>query len=947
MNRGCLVAAVVLLACAETEAEPEAKSDVVPPSEEEIADGPMDPCPDTVDTCPGAERVWERDGRSICVPNTPDCGPDEVPGATGECVPLAASCGIGTRDGSGRCVYAEPECGPGQFVAAGLCVDSPAWSCPDNAWPQAPFGKDRWYVLAGGPADGDGSKDSPFTELQTAVEAADPGDAILVGAGEYGPVILKDDLLLRGLCPEKTRIDGGDVPAIRVAERQNVVVEGFGLDGASITVRVTDSDEITLRNLRIRPGASRGIDVEHSGTIAIEDVVIERLVSPPAEVGLRVWKSQGLTVTRAEVTGTTFGMYIDRVTGFLIDQSRLWQNVRAMTVQECEGAGLVRRTRLEDHRIGVQLIPHQLAPDFELTFESVDIVRVNEPMTPDTPVGIGIRLSWPQLRVNVVASRFHGLVQALQLAFTPFGPGHLEALSVRDSWCEAMGDKSIDLRTTAPMPGDVRIENTVFVGVEADAYFEAPGTQVTIERSTFESIGAVGIWMAWPKRVIVRDNAIYDGDIGLTVLGASDSVISGNLFWHTGGDAVQLGNIESTPGEFTGTKVTGNHFVAPVGQAVQVRGGTGVDVSSNRVVDAGTGDESGAAIFGLNTEAMTVRGNAIVDPDAMGISIVDGSATVEDNVVLGALIAGIAGSLCEVTVRGNTIVGTRTGSFEDGDLGMGISMERCAAEVADNTVVFNGTIGISVSKTADGPQIVRDNVVQANPIGVSLGRGGLDAPLMQVTNNTVRCAAGRGIEVDGRRADLTDNRVEHTRWDPLGQFADGVFVSEGAAVTMTSDVVDVSAGIGLRIQTGAEVVASGVRVTNGDGPGITVNTDAALVLESGSRVEANVHTGLSVNGAFVQLVNSTIENVAPFGIHARYGDGVAIQGDGELLCVGSTVTGAARVGLLVDTGSASLSGCTFSGILHDVVRQHGGTIDAEDQGRHLDDEAARAVDPGL
>ncbi len=73
-------------------------------------------------------------------------------------------------------------------------------------------------------------KGQAYASIQSAVEAANPGDTVVVNDGIYNENVLikKNDITLIGKNREKTIIDGGKASSgIRIDESHNVRISGF------------------------------------------------------------------------------------------------------------------------------------------------------------------------------------------------------------------------------------------------------------------------------------------------------------------------------------------------------------------------------------------------------------------------------------------------------------------------------------------------------------------------------------------------------------------------------------------------------------------------------------------------------------------------------------------------------------------------------------------------
>jgi nitrous oxidase accessory protein len=154
--------------------------------------------------------------------------------------------------------------------------------------------------------------------LQALVDAAMPGDRIVVPAGRYeGDLLIDKPLMLVGAGrPVLLGSGSGSVVRIRAA---GVTLEGFDIDGrrggdlgrdtAGIHVA---APHVTIRNCRVRE-ALFGIYLRESDDAIVEESTITGIPDrPPGEVGsgIHVWNSQRYRLTGNQIVGTRDGMYI-------------------------------------------------------------------------------------------------------------------------------------------------------------------------------------------------------------------------------------------------------------------------------------------------------------------------------------------------------------------------------------------------------------------------------------------------------------------------------------------------------------------------------------------------------------------------------------------------------------------------------------------------------------
>lgn len=167
-------------------------------------------------------------------------------------------------------------------------------------------------TIEGRPAAADASP------LQARIDAARPGDRLVVGAGEYhGDLYIDRPITLVGEGRPRLLGSGrGSVVRVRAAD---VTIEGFDIDGRrggdlgndSAGIHVA-APRVTVRDCLVRESLF-GIYLREA-----DDAVVERSTvigipdRPPGEIGsgIHLWNSQRFRITGNEIVGTRDGMYI-------------------------------------------------------------------------------------------------------------------------------------------------------------------------------------------------------------------------------------------------------------------------------------------------------------------------------------------------------------------------------------------------------------------------------------------------------------------------------------------------------------------------------------------------------------------------------------------------------------------------------------------------------------
>ena len=129
-----------------------------------------------------------------------------------------------------------------------------------------------FYVDASVPSGGNGSMDSPFSEIRDAIIAAEDGDTLRVWEGEYYWIRLNINKTLRiiGNGTEKPVVKGFKI------SKDNVLIENLSFTRGILIYQ--GSNNLTIRNCSIE-GASIGIDVSWVRNISIIDCSIKNCSS--------------------------------------------------------------------------------------------------------------------------------------------------------------------------------------------------------------------------------------------------------------------------------------------------------------------------------------------------------------------------------------------------------------------------------------------------------------------------------------------------------------------------------------------------------------------------------------------------------------------------------------------------------------------------------------------
>lgn len=202
----------------------------------------------------------------------------------------------------------------GSFPIVGYAECQPLGDpCPSGVWPEVPpevLGE-RVYVLAGAEG-GNGAEMSPFGSIGDAVDAAEPGDVIVIGAGIYPEHIIVDrDLTLWGRCVQDVVIESTMTfsysrGAITVLDDVAVAIRNLGITGT--LAGVVAEGEVALEGVWLHD--STGGVLCHGCEATLSQVLVNHTTSADNDhngvsgSGLKAWDQRG--DSNVAISSTTF-----------------------------------------------------------------------------------------------------------------------------------------------------------------------------------------------------------------------------------------------------------------------------------------------------------------------------------------------------------------------------------------------------------------------------------------------------------------------------------------------------------------------------------------------------------------------------------------------------------------------------------------------------------------
>jgi len=230
--------------------------------------------------------------------------------------PMLGPCAEGWREVVGDPATCEPwpasgrkECATGEahFPGSAAC-ETIGTPCTEDPWASdLPAEASVRYVRAGAAAGGDGTRDTPFATIASALVGARAGDVIALSKGTFDEAVtVPSGITLWGACTAETRV-ASSAPSSMLA---------------SVDLRGRDA---AIRNLQIG-GARLGVIAQAATTAArLEGVLVTRAV------GVGIAAANGATLTASDLVITdvapmpdgTFGRGIDIELGSSLDATRL------------------------------------------------------------------------------------------------------------------------------------------------------------------------------------------------------------------------------------------------------------------------------------------------------------------------------------------------------------------------------------------------------------------------------------------------------------------------------------------------------------------------------------------------------------------------------------------------------------------------------------------------
>jgi hypothetical protein len=428
-----------------------------------------------------------------------------------------------------------------------------------------------------------------YATIQEAVDAAKPGDVIVVRKGTYGPVVIDgiSELTLKGQGRPTIVVDGpiddGGSDGIRVFASNDIVIKGFAVTGSGDTgISVGSSNIVTVQACRVEQFAGG----DGFSAVASTNVLFSRVrATDVGDAGVSISSATGVTIDRARITDAQDdGIHSASSGGVLVSGTRI-AGAAADGLHASSGGGADHDVTLERTRIsdpggdGV----HSSGTSTDLTLTSVRIERTGglgldhggrdlatAKLTVKTTAGHGVRVE-PISQVGPGEQGFAGILPASVVMDTTkvFGAGgsglQLEAdgAQVDGLVLRGAGQNALVIaKCTGAMVSTARISNTTSTGAHFN--FAQGCTLETVKLSKCDN--GVRLDLNSADNTVHRVKVTRPTFFGVRVYGDGNTFTEG-LVSRAGDTGVEVSGSDNTfqDNKATGSKNLDHHDLAGEG----------------------------------------------------------------------------------------------------------------------------------------------------------------------------------------------------------------------------------------------------------------------------------------------------------------------------------------------------------------------------------------------
>lgn len=190
--------------------------------------------------------------------------------------------------------------------------------------------------------------------VQQLIDQANPGDTVILLAGEYeGSYTITKPLTLKGAV---TFTNNGKEPVLTIDDTNNVHVEGVLFQTIGTAIEVKKSNHITFSNLQLQ-NVNAGINLYNSSVIAINNVKMLGRAGHYSQKGngIGVYRSDNIQVTNTEIDNVQDGVYMEEVRDVTLKQNQVTNSRYGMHFMYSEDA-VVQSNRLDNNVTGFMVM---------------------------------------------------------------------------------------------------------------------------------------------------------------------------------------------------------------------------------------------------------------------------------------------------------------------------------------------------------------------------------------------------------------------------------------------------------------------------------------------------------------------------------------------------------------------------------------------------------------